>query len=364
MPVREATLNDKEKWNDFVETEGGSIFHYFEWKNIYDVKNWHYIPLILENETSQIICILPLVKINGFLYSRFVSLPEGASGGFIFKKGLTKTKKSQAMNMILNYIEQKYSKGCSTFTLNENLTLMDVSKTEPTEILTNNGFNFQYNKDVRLPCTYLLKLTPSFEDDIWYGLWRKYLRNHIRKSQKKGVYVKEDTNLQYKDDFIRMLSTTYRRLNSPPLSKEEIILRFTTFKDKTKVWVAFLNDKPIASLLCYYMSSICYASKMVYNDSAREYYATVLLFHEAIRDACTNGYQFFEFGVTPTASLAYWKEQFMPIKIPMRIYEKRYSIVRTFFEKPTSLIKWAWNNKRYIWNNRRRFMSEVIGERI
>jgi hypothetical protein len=364
MHIREATIDDKEKWNAFVEKEGGSFFHYFEWKNIYDVKNWDYIPLLLEDETTEIIGLLPLVKIHGSLYSKLISLPEGASGGCVFKKGLTKAKKSQAISMFLSYIDQKYSKGCSTFTLKENLSVKDATRSEPTELFVKNGFTFRYDKEMKLPCTYRLRLTSSFEDDIWNGLWGKYLRNHIRKSQKKGVCIKEDTNLQYTDDFITMLSSTYCRLGSIPLSEEETTLRLTTFKDKTKVWIAFLKERPIASLLCYYTSSICYSSKMAYDESAREYYATVLLYSEAIRDACENGYEFFEFGVTETHSLAKWKEQFVPIKIPLRIYEKQYSTVRVFFEKTRSLIKWTWNNKQYVWHHRRRLIRKIIRKKM
>jgi hypothetical protein len=362
MIIREATVNDKENWDSFVEIEGGSFFHYFEWKNIYDVKKWRYIPLLLENNASQIIGILPMVKINGFLYSRLVSLPEGACGGFLFKKDLTKTKKSQAIQMILDYVEQNYSKGCSTFTLKENLSLIHTSSTTPTRILVNHGFKFRYNEGMKLPCTYFLELTESFEDDIWYETWNKYLRNHIRKSQKRGVYVKEDTNLQHMNDYIDMFTTLYKRLHSHPLSKEEIILRLMNFKGKTKIWVAFLEDKPIALLLCYYMPSICYGSKMVYYDSARKNYATNLLFYEAIKDACDNGYKLFEFGVTLTSSLAYWKEQFVRTKIPMRIYEKKYSTTRTFFEKVPRLINWSLNNKQYVWNNRRRIINKIMKE--
>ncbi|MBE3136373.1 MAG: GNAT family N-acetyltransferase [Thermoplasmata archaeon] len=364
MPVREATLNDKEKWNTFVETQDGSMFHYFDWKNIYEVQHWHYIPLLFEDTSTEIIGILPLVKIHGLLYSKLISLPEGASGGFVFKKGLPTAKKAQVMNIFLHHIEQHYSKGCSTFTLKENLSVQDATRTTPTELFIKNGFTFHFDNDAKLPCTYLLQLTPSFEEGIWNGLWGKYLRNHIRKSQKKGVHIREETNLDHNNDIITMFLSTYKRFGSLPISAEEITLRLTTFNDKTKVWVAFLNDTPIASLICYNLSSICYASKMVYDDSARENHATALLFYEAIRDACKNGYQFFEFGVTVSSSLAYWKEQFMPLKIPMRIYEKRYSTLRTFFERTSQDLKWAWNNKSYVWHNRRQLIREIIRKKM
>jgi hypothetical protein len=364
MPVREATGKDKEIWDAFVETQGGSIFHFLEWKNIYTIHKWQYFPLLFEDASTEIIGIFPLVKIHGLLYSRLISLPEGSSGGFVFRKGLTDTKKSEVIAMFFGYIDQNYSKRCSTFLVKENLLAQDIKKNAPTDVMVKNGFRFRLDRVTYLPCTYLLPLTRSFDDDIWNGLWGKYLRNHIRKSQKKGVHVWEVTKLECKNDIIDMFSSTYKRFDTLPLSDEEITLRLTMFRDKTKVWVAFLNDIPIASLICYYLSSVCYASKMVYFDSARDYYATVLLFNTAIRDACENGYQFFEFGVTETASAVEWKEQFMPLKIPMRIYEKRYSTVRTFFERTPQVLTWAWHHKSYVWRNRRRLMQKIIGKKM
>jgi len=361
MQVHEATSQDTERWNAFVDTEGGSFFHYHEWKSIYEANKWHYIPLILENNTHEILGILPLVKIQAFLQARLVSLPEGASGGFILKKNLTQAEQQKAVQLFLHYIDGHYSKDCSTLYLKENLSLQDVVQSKPTDLLVKNGFTFQGYTESKLPCTYRLALTSSFENNIWRGLWGSYLRNHIRKSQRQGVVIREDTKLQYQDEIITMMVSIYQKFDQPPPSKEEILLRFTAFKGKTKVWVAFLNDEPIAVLLCYYdKSSICYASKLGYKNPAREHYTTVQLFSEAIGDACENGYQFFDFGTTETATLAKWKEQFKPMKIPMRIYEKKYSTIRTFFQKTPAVIKWSLKNKQYVWTHRRRLLRKII----
>jgi hypothetical protein len=361
MQIREATLQDKQRWNAFVEAEGGSFFHYFEWKTIYEGNKWRYIPLLLETDTNEIIGIFPLVRIKGFLQSTLLSLPDGASGGFVVKKSLMQVEKDQAIQMFLSYIDQKCSKGCSTFHLKENLSLEDIATSQPMELLVKNGFKPRMYTEVQLPCTYRLALTASFENDIWFGLWGKYLRNHVRKSQKQGVYVREDTNLQYHDDVINMVLSLYKKFDQTPPTKEEIMLRLTTFKENTKVFIAFLNETPIAFLLCYYYrSSVCYASKMGYTTPARENYTTVLLFSEAIGDACENGYQFFEFGTTETTTLAHWKEQFKPTKIPLRTYEKTYSPLRTFLWKTPALIRWMFKNKQYLWNNRRTLLRKSI----
>ena len=360
MHVRQAVLSDKEKWDSFVDMESGSFFHYFDWKGIYESSGRQYIPLLLENKSSEIIGILPIVKKKSNLYSSVVSLSEGSFGGFVLKKDLTNSEKNKAIILFMNYVDKNISSGCSTFTLKENLLLIDKNRTEPTEILIQNGFRYKFDGNTQLPCTYILELKQPFESYIWDELWDHRLKNKIRKSQKMGVYVKEDKNLQYTDDFFNMLCSTNIRLGSDPFSKDEVVKRLTNFQNKTKLFVAFLHDKPIASLLCYYQSSICYLSKLPSYEKAREYDANTILAYEAIRNACENGYRYCEFGRSDTFAQTRWKEQFKGIKIPLRIYEKRYSIIRVFFEKVPPQVKWALSHKRYVWNNRRRLMSKVI----
>ncbi|MFA5101963.1 MAG: GNAT family N-acetyltransferase [Candidatus Thermoplasmatota archaeon] len=361
MHVREATTDDTKRWNAFVEAEGGSFFHYFEWKTLYEERHWQYIPLILEGDSKEIIGIFPLVKIKGFLHAQLVSLPEGASGGFILNKNLTDREKQHALRLFFDSINEQYSKGCSSLYLKENLSLQDACCTQPTLLLTQNGFTFRGYTRSQLPCTYRLELSTSFENDIWKDLWGKYLRNHIRKSQKQGVVIRQDTKLHYTEEIITMLSLVYKRFQRIPPSREELLLRLTTFKGKTKVWIAFLDDAPIATLVCYYdCSSICYASKLGYKPHAREHYTTVSLFSEAIGDACESRYHYFDFGTTDTPTLARWKEQFKPVKIPMRIYEKRYSGIRTVFEKTPAMLRWSLENPRYVWDHRKRLLQKLI----
>ena len=359
MHVRVATLEDRVKWDAFVDTKDGSFFHYFDWKYIYETVGHQYIPLILENGASQIIGILPVVKKQGFLYSTLESLPEGASGGFVLGNDLTDIEKSKALTILLRYVDMNYSKSCSTFTLKENLSLMDESKNGLAEVLINNRFRLNENKS-QLPCTYVLELKQPFEENIWHGLWSRNKRNHIRKAIKKGVVVIPDEDFNYIDDFTDMLSYTFKRLGSTPLPKDEVIKRLTVFKKKTKLFVALLESRPIAAILCYYTPSTCYISKIPSYAGAYKYHASKLVQCVAIEDACKGGYNFVEFGTTGTLSLAAWKEHFKGTKVPMRIYEKKYSSIGTIIEKIASSVTYVWNNKRYVWNNRRKLFGKLI----
>jgi hypothetical protein len=360
MHVRQAVLKDKEKWDSFVDSENGSFFHYFDWKSIYEARGRVYIPLLVENEFSEIIGILPIVKQKSYLSASLVSLPEGAFGGFVVKKDLTNSEKNNAISLLIQYIDKNFSRGCSTFTLNENLLETAKNGLQPTEILIKNGFTYNFNKITQLPCTYILELKQPFENYIWNEQWGHRLKNKINKSKKMGIVVKEDKNLRYSDDFFNMLLCTNKRLDSNLLSKDEVVERLKKFNEKTKLFVAFLEEEPLAAVLCYYQSSICYLSKLPSYEKAREYDANTLLTGEAIRNACENGYRYCEFGVTDLPAQTRWKEQFNGVKIPLRIYEKKYSNIRTILEKEISMIKWAWTHKQYIWNNRNRLMTKVL----
>ena len=174
------------------------------------------------------------------------------------------------------------------------------------------------------------------------------LKNKIRKSQKLGVYIKEDKNLKYFDDFFNMFNSTNVRLGSHMVSKAEVLKRVTIFPHKTKLFVALLGEEPLAALLCYYQSSICYLSKLPSYEKARKYDANTLLASEAIRDACENGYRYCEFGITLNPAQLRWKEQYKGIKIPLIIYEKKYSTIRYTFQIIPYLIKWISTNKHQI----------------
>jgi len=360
MHIREAIVTDKVKWNNFVDEQQGSFFHYFNWKEIYESRGRQYIPLLLENDSSQIIGIFPIVKIKTSLYSKLISLPEGAYGGYLLKKDLTNTEKTQALTLFLNYLNNNYSKGCSTFELHENISIKNAFENTPTAVLNNNGFDYKYDNLTGLPCTYLLELKQPFEKHIWKDKYSKHARKKIRKPKKEGVSIKEDKELQYKDVFIKMLSYTNKRLSSKQYEDEEVIKRLTIFDKKTKLFIAFSNGEPISSLLSYYTPTICYLSKMPSFEQARKTNTNMFLCNEAIKDACKNGYKYVDFGVTLTPEQTVFKIQFKGVKIPMRIYEKKYSTIKTIIEKTPSTVKWAWTNKIYIWNNKKRLVNKVI----
>jgi len=157
-----------------------------------------------------------------------------------------------------------------------------------------------------------------------------------------------------------MFTSTQLRLATHTLSKDELLKRVTIFPNKTKLFVALLNEEPLAAILCYYQPSMCYLSKLPSYEKARQYDANTFLASEAIQNACESGYRYCDLGVTLLPAQTRWKEQFKGIKIPLKIYEKRYSTIRTMIEKISPDLQWIFNNKRYILKNPKVLIHKVI----
>jgi hypothetical protein len=325
MDVRIASENDKEKWNQFVDREGGSFFQYFDWKYVYEFNSskHRFIPLVIENETSEILGIFPIVESLQSLYGSLTSLPLGASDGFLLKRDLTESEKKMVIQSFLDYIEAHYSGSHSFLSLREYLSLSEQSLS-PSQILIENGFTWFNNATSKLPCTHVLPLEKPFNEKIWSDLFSTKLKQRIRHVKKSNVKVIIDDNLKYKDDFIQMEIYIAKKFGS--VEKKEVHEQiFRIFQKKLKLFILLLDSKPIAGVLCYYTPTMAYQAMAPYWPIAEDYLTNTLPICTSIRYACDKGYQNYEMGITSTETLAYYKEKFGVRRIPLMMYEKDFS---------------------------------------
>jgi hypothetical protein len=356
--VREATLEDRTKWDTFVDDEGGSFFHYYDWKYVYEAGWSHFIPLVVEADPSQLVGILPVARKKRLLCSTLDSLPEGASGGYLLKRELRDQARHEAISALLECVDTNLSGGCSTFTLNENLTLADRAIEHPTAALVSKGFRFRFDTSTRLPCTHVLELRPPFEENVWKR-WSRPLRQEVNKAARSGVVVIQDREFQHAEVFANMLRDVHRRHGSKPPTRDEIKTRLDVFRGRSKLFVALLDGRPIVILLCHYTRSTCHLAKAgTYEKDTGS--ANKLCYKVAIEDAFNSGYKFVDLGMSLTPSLAFLKERFGAARVPMRIYEKSYSVPRTLIEKAPVLVSSAWHDRNYIWTNRRKIWDRIV----
>lgn len=325
MEVRIATENDKEKWDKFVDEEGGSFSHYFNWKYYYEKNTLkhRFIPLIIEDEASEILGIFPIEENLRLIYGFLTSLPQGASGGFLIKDCLTDIRKKKVIQSFLDYINTYYSGSHSFFTMKEHLSL-SMGPVTPTEILIENGYVWLDNSLTQLPCTHVLKLEKPFKEKIWMGLWSSKLRQQIRHARKSHVEIIIDDEFKYLDDFVDMHYQTIHKFGLVH-GKEEVLGYFNFFKGKIKLFVCLLDSKPISAVLCFYTPTTAHQLLAPYNLNAKDYLTNTLPVCASIRYACEHGYTYYDMGITRAETLAEYKEKFGATRIPLREYVKTFS---------------------------------------
>jgi len=364
LKIREATDEDKIAWDTFVDTIGGNFGLYFDWKYFYELQGGRYIPLITEDDSSQIIGILPLVKRKNFLHSTLESLPEGG-GGVLLKKELSESEKYEATRALIEQVDQYHSQGCSGLSIRKSVLwnsvctdLVDSRDTMPEKAMVDSGLTYKYNETTGFPCTHVMELKQPFEEYIWKGMWPGRLRNLINKAVRNGINVIEDQEFKYKDIFTDMLTKNYRRHGNKRNIKDETRFRFEIFKDKTKLFIALRDGQPVAGELCHYTVDTCKLAKL--GSYARETgHASKLCVKAAIEDACNAGYRFVESGISTTPDVADFKLQFKFVTLPFGTYQKTYSVLRNRVHQTSQLFEVLRNDKTYIWKNRRKLWNRI-----
>ena len=359
MRVREATLEDRSAWDSFVDGEGGGFSLYFDWKYVHEAGGLQFIPLLVETAPSQLVGVLSIVKEDHLLYSTLDSgRGGGGAQGFLLKRDLTEDERNEATAMLLDNVGTHYTRRCSSFKLAEALASVGNPNEEPTATLVNRGFRFRYDRATGLPCSYVLRLSQPFEETVWRE-WPRRHREALRQVARSGVVVIHDPELKYAEDFVVMLSENDKRHGVGPPTRHEIMVRLEVFREKTKLFVALLDGKPIVTLLCHYTPSTCYVSRVGSHEKDSDN-ANKLCWKAAIEDACNAGLRFADLGYTDTQSLAFFKERFRGTRVPVRVYEKRYSTLGTIMEKGPARVSRAWLNRSYIWSNRRRLWRRIM----
>jgi hypothetical protein len=321
-----ASENDKDRWNQFVDRECGSFFQYYDWKYIYENKEKNrYIPLFVEDSSDSLLGIFPIVEQPGVVYPSLSSLPEGDSDGFLLKSNLPENEKNTVVKAFLEFIDTNYSQSHALFSLRHQLSFSDESA-QPSRLLMEHGYQWRGNPQTKLPCTFVLHLERPFKEKIFSAM-AKNLRNRIRHARKCGVQVITDENFEFFDDFAHMHMEMVKKFGLVT-KKEDYDQILRIFREKIKLFVCFIDSEPITALLTYYTPTTAYGALGPYTPKARSIQNNTLAMCASIRDACDSGYQYFDMGITQTSSLAAYKEKFGAKKIPMMIYQKKFSQFR------------------------------------
>lgn len=305
MEVIKYTPEWKEKWDRFVlESNNGTMFHlqkFFDYHTPGKFKFDHLMFL----EKGEIKALLPGAIVNGTFES-----PIGASYGSIVTKDV---KFAEAMDIVSTLKDY-----CKKNALKEILLTAApmVYEKHPNQNLDFamlwQGFSYQ-----------LHYISSAIKLDKTIDILERFsptVRRNVRKTL-KDFHLKVEINERYDQFYPILLENKSRHNVKPTHSYEDLLKLKELLPDRLKLFMVYLEDKPIGGSLMFFVNDVC--ALCFYNMLMYEYemYKPIQrVMYEVVKYSTENNYQYVDIGVsqdtkaenpmTPSMSLIEFKEKF------------------------------------------------------
>jgi FemAB-related protein (PEP-CTERM system-associated) len=313
-------------WNQFAVTHpDGCLYHALAWHEVIKKSYGHTIyylaalahitlkrglgshreivlsesPIILSDNFSRFVGLLPLVHIKNWLFGNSViSMPFVDSGGLLAEDELTEE------SMLLSAIKLAEKIKVTYVDLRQNHQLIKFNYDE--------FFRKNHLEDWRLsaltPKVRMIINLPEHPDLLMRSFDSK-LRSQIRKPIKAGLVVKIG-GIELIDDFYNIFAENMRDLGSPVHSKKFLAETLKAFTNTAKVFVVYSNGKPLASSVAIgfkdTLSNPWASSLRRYSHLA----PNMLLYWSMLEFSCQQRYKKFDFGRSTIGEGTYkFKEQ-------------------------------------------------------
>ncbi len=282
-------IKDKDRWNRFVESHDFShAFQLYEWGEIKKVQGWQPYRIALLSESGQILAgAQVLLKQIPGAFRRIAQIPFGPVLDYgndsirdEFLIGVKQFAKAQRCAILLL---EPYHAASETLKLEHAC----VSRTR---------MNYQH--------TVLLDLTRP--DGVLFSDFRANYRNEIRKAQRLGVSVAEQSSKKGMERFYEMYARTYARTRRAPLPRKlfNAMARVLFPSEHARLFFSFYDGQAISAVLMLYAGATCiymYAARAGEPELRRIPGQKCAVWH-ILKDAKMRGYRNFDLGgVSPSA---------------------------------------------------------------
>ena len=318
-------------WNQYVESNpAASLYHRAEWKELIREVFGHECYFFYAICNKQVVGVLPLVRLNSFLFGDFmVSMPYFNTGGAIANRLL---------------IEQKLMS-----------TANDLAKKIGTGYIEYRDDIARNTLPVRTDKVNMILSLPDKEDKLW-GIFPSKLRSQIRRAQRENAQISVG-GTECLNDFYTVFAQNMRDLGTPVYGKALFDKILQIFPEDSRIISLHHGGRPVAAafLLGYKETlEIPWASTI---KEANHLSVNMLLYWEVLKFAIKNRYQYFDFGRSSKDSRTFrFKQQWgakqkqlywhywLPddVKMPqLNPDNPRYSMAITIWKKlPIFLTKW------------------------
>lgn len=306
MEIISYTEEWKEKWDRFVlESNNGTMFHLQKFFDYHTPGKFKFDHLIFV-EKGNIKALLPgtVTKENIF------ESPVGASYGSIVTKDI---KFADTMEVVSALIDHAKKNNFKEIVLTAAPMIYENHPNQNLDFaMLWQGFNYSLH--------YISSAIKLDKNSDILERFSPTIRRNIRKTI-KDFNLRVEINERY-DEFYPILIENKNRHNVKPThSFDDLIKLKELMPDKLKLFMVYLEDKPIGGSLMFYPNknvALCFYNMLLYDYA--EYKPIQRVMYEVVKDSTENGYGYVDIGVsqdtkaenpmTPSMHLIEFKEKF------------------------------------------------------
>ena len=300
--INRATKDDQQRWNSYVESQLVENHAYlWEWRQIIETvfkHTPHY--LLAEDDNGEIVGVLPLFHVKSLLFgSSLISLPYLNAGGIV-------TSSNEAYDELLKHAIE----------LANNLRVSYLElRNRHAESRAPDSLSVRSHKSAMI-------LGIDKDSEAVFSEFPAKLRSQIRRPAKSGVYLNEELSEQEKvTSFYEVFSRHMRDLGTPVYPRKLFEEVKKNFADRCSIFITCVESTPIAAGITIGVNStteILWASSLYSHNKLS---ANMLLYWEAIKKSCSDGYQNFDFGrSTPDSGPYRFKKQWGTTPLQLNWY--------------------------------------------
>ncbi|NIA11169.1 MAG: peptidoglycan bridge formation glycyltransferase FemA/FemB family protein [Nitrospiraceae bacterium] len=276
---------DKEDWRDFVHNHScGSIFQTHEMRGVYEqTKNYEPISLAAINDSEEIVALVQAVVIKemgGFLGG--FSARSVIQGGPLF---VDSSVGYEAVSLLMNEYDRIARKRAL---YSEIRNIYDMS--EFRSLFKQMGYVYEDHLN------YLIDLDRP-QEEIGMAIHRS-MRKNIKRSQKKGVVIREVTNKSQLKIFYGFLEDVYHNAKIPfeDMSHFDAIFDILVPRGMATFHLAEHGGEYIGGRVTLIYKGVVYAYSVGVPNKYKHLYPNALLNWEIIQWGAENGCNTFDFG--------------------------------------------------------------------
>ena len=303
---RRYNKNDEAVWDKFVsDSNNGTIFHLRKFLN-YHSKDKFVDHSILIIKNKKLFSVFPAAERVVSNQKLLVSHPGSSVGSFVIPENLSIANSIELVSQIKNYAKESGFNGIQ-ITLPPNLYQKRLSNYMDFAFFRG-GFIYKKRE-----ITSILFLEKNIETTL--KKFRPSHRRAVKIAQSKGVLVRESEKY---DEYYKILQKNLSKRHgvNPTHTLRELKKLKRIFKDKIKLFSAFIDGKMIAGIVNFIINEqVVLAFYISHDELYNQYRPLNILFYEVFSWAIESKYKVYDFGIftvneKPNMGLGRFKENF------------------------------------------------------